>query len=123
MNKPLLIAFSIAFFLLTFLLFVKGQPEFREKRIYHLLKPHIPYTIEKKMSGLYIKDQRSGEKIEPNNAEVYNVLDNLEKDWGKSHLRLHNDKLTVLDDNNKTVETILLQNEKERGYIHHFFGL
>jgi hypothetical protein len=123
MSKYLVYAFSAAFFLLALNIYINGQPQARDKRVYHLLKPYIPYKIEKKMSGLFIRNTKTDEKIEPNNSEVYRVLDNLEKDWGEKHLFLSGDRLTVVDDQNKTVTTITLQNDKERTYIHTFFGL
>jgi hypothetical protein len=123
MSKYLVYAFSAAFFLLALNIYINGQPQSREKRVYQLLKPYIPYKIDKKMSGLFIRNTQTDEKIEPKNSEVYKVLDNLEKDWGETHLSLQGDTLTVVDDHNKTVTTITLQNEKERAYIHTFFGL
>ena len=123
MSKYLVYAFSAAFFLLALVIFINGQPQNRDKRVYSLLKPHIPYKIDKRMSGLFIRNIKTDEKIEPKNSEVYRVLDNLEKDWGEKHLQLTGDVLTVVDDSNKTVTTITLQNDKERAYIHTFFGL
>ncbi len=123
MRKYLVYAFSAAFFLLALGLFINGQPQSREHRVYTLLKPHIPYKLEKRMSGLFIRNTKTDEKIEPKNSEVYNVLDGLEKDWGSTHLSLTGDTLHVIDDHNQTIDTITLQNEKERAYIHTFFGL
>jgi hypothetical protein len=123
MRKYLVYAFSAAFFLLALGLFIKGQPQSREHRVYTLLKPYIPYKIEKRMSGLFIRNTKTEEKIEPKNSEIYNVLDSLEKDWGETHLHLLGDTLTIVDEQNKTLSTITLKNEKERHYIHTFFGL
>ena len=123
MQKYLVYAFSAAFFLLTLGFFLKGQPEYRDKRIYALIQPHIPYKIDKRMSGLFIRNTKTDEKIEPKNSEVYNVLDGLEKDWGATHLHLQGDTLTITDDNNQSIDTIILENEKEHAYIHNFFGL
>ena len=121
-NKYLVYAFSAAFFLLALGLFIAGQPQQRDKRVYNLLKPHIPYTLEKRMAGLFIRNTLTNEKIEPKNSEVYNVLDNLEKDWGTTHLQRQDDKLIITDDNHTTT-TITLTNKSERTYIHDFFGL
>jgi len=123
MKKYLVYAFSAAFFILALGLFIKGQPQNREQRVYALIKPHIPYKLEKRMSGLFIRNTKTNEKIEPKNSEVYNVLDGLEKDWGSTHLSITGDTLHVKDDDNQTVRTITLQNEKEHAYIHTFFGL
>ena len=122
-SRYLGIALGLGFFLLALTAFLNSQPESRNKRVYHLLKPYIPYKIEKKMSGLRIRDIRTGEKIEPSNTDFYHVLDNLEKDWGEKHLRLEGTTLYVLDDQNKTLTTIQLQNDKELAYIHNFFGI
>jgi len=123
MSRYIVIAFSAAFLFLALGFFLKGQPENRNKRVYTLMKPHIPYQLEKRMSGLFIRNTKTDEKIEPKNSEVYLVLDGLEKDWGKKYLHLQGDILSVMDDNNKTIETITLKNDSERNYIHSFFSL
>ena len=123
MSKYLLIAFSAVLLFMGLVAFFKAQPEYQERRVYELLKPHIPYTLEKKASGLLIRNTKTDEKIEPKASDLYHVRDGLEKDWGETHLRLQGDTLTVVDDNNQTVETIILQTEDERNYIHNFFNL
>lgn len=123
MSRYLVIAFSAAFLFLALGFFIKGQPESRNKRVYTLIQPHIHYKIEKRMTGLFIRNTKTDEKIEPKNSEVYQVLDNLEKDWGEKYLRLQGDTLTIIDDNNKTLNTITLENDNERAYIHKFFSL
>ncbi len=123
MSKYLLIAFSAVLLFMGLTAFFDAQPEYREKRVYELLQPHIPYTLEKKSSGLLIRNTKTDEKIEPKASDLYHVRDGLEKDWGETHLSLKGDVLTVVDDNNKTVETIMLQTEDERVYIHQFFTL
>ncbi len=123
MSKYLVIAFSAAFLFLTLGFFIKGQPESRNKRVYTLMQPHIPYQIEKRMTGLFIRNTKTDEKIEPKNSEVYQVLDNLEKDWGEKYLRLQGNTLTIIDDTNKTLNTITLETDNERAYIQNFFSL
>ncbi len=122
-NKYLGIALGLGFFFIAFVVFINAQPQSRDRAVYHQLKPYIPYKIEKKMSGLFIRDTRTGKKIEPSNAEVYNVLDNLEKDWGEKHLRREGNRLIVVDDQNKTVKTIPLNSASAQNYVHNFFGL
>ncbi len=123
MGKYLIIAFSVVFIGMGLRAFFDAQPEYHEKRVYMLLKPHIPYKLEKKVTGLRIRNTKTDEKIDPKASDLYHVMDNLEKDWGEKHLRLTGDILTVVDDKNQTVETITLQNEDERDYIHNFFSL
>ena len=122
-NKFLPFALGLAFLTLAFLAFIKGQPEDRNHRVYQELKAYIPYNIEKRVGGLRIRNSKTDEKIEPNNSEVYSVLDGLEKDWGEKYLRLNGDTLIVVDDENKTLRSITLKTASEKSYIHNFFGL
>jgi len=101
----------------------EAKPEYRDKRVYNELKPFIPYKIEKRLGGLSITSTQNDIKEKPPAAQVYHRLDQLEKLWGKTHLRLEEKTLIVLDDNNKTVKTITLQNSSEMGYVKNFFGL
>ncbi len=116
-------ALGLAFFLIAFVTLMQSQPEKRNRYVYTQLKPYIPYRIEKKMSGLRIRDTRTGEKIEPDNTEIYHVLDRLEKAWGKRHLQLNASQLIVHDDQNRTLATIPLRNEKERNWVRRFFSI
>ncbi len=122
-SKYLGIALGLGFFLMALVVFINGQPQKRDRRVYAQLKPYIPYRIEKKMSGLYILDTKTGEKLEPANTEVYNLLDNLEKDWGATHLRLEGENLIVLDDTNQTRKTIPLPDQKAKAWVRNFFEL
>ncbi len=122
-SKYLGIALGLGFFLIAFVTLINAQPQKRDRAVYNQLKPYIPYKIEKKMSGLFIRDTITQKKIEPKNAEVYNVLDNLEKDWGEKHLRREGETLIVVDDQNKTLKTIPLNTPSAKSYVHDFFGL
>lgn len=122
-SKYLVWGLSLGFFMIALVVFIKAQPESRNNHVYEQLKPYIPYKIEKKIGGLRIRNTQTGEKFEPHNSDVFHVFDNLEKDWGAKHLRLEGNNLIVLDDNNKTVKTIQLQNEDERAFVHRFFEL
>jgi len=122
-SKYLGIALGLGFFFIALVVFINAQPQNRDRVVYNQLKPYIPYKIEKKMSGLFIRNTITKEKIEPSNAEVYNVLDNLEKDWGEKHLRRNGNTLIVVDDQNKTLKTIPLNSASAQNYVHNFFGL
>ena len=118
---PLALAAGLLFF--GWQAYDKAKPQERDKRVYNELKPYIPYKIEKRVGGLSITSTLNDDIEKPSAVEVYHRLDQLEKLWGKRYLRLENSQLFVLDDNNKTIKTILLQNEKELSYIKNFFGL
>jgi hypothetical protein len=122
MRKYLFPALALGFFLISFVTLINSKPEHRNKRVYELIKPYMPYKIEKKVSGLKIIDTTSGKKYEPKTSDFYHVLDNLEKDWGDRYLRVEGNRLIIVDDENRTIKTILLQNRDERAYIKEFFG-
>ncbi len=118
---PLALAAALLFF--GWQAYDKAKPEVKDKRVYSELKPYIPYKIEKRVGGLSISSTLNDDIEKPPATQVYHRLDTLEKLWGKKYLKLENNQLFVLDDNNKTVKTILLQNEQELSYVKNFFGL
>ncbi|RUM68952.1 MAG: hypothetical protein DSZ05_00220 [Sulfurospirillum sp.] len=122
-SKYLGIALGLGFLLIALVAFINGQPQKRDRQVYAQLKPYIPYKIEKKMSGLFIRDTNTNKKIEPSNAEVYKVLDNLEKDWGEKYLRREGNTLIVVNDKNETLKQIPLNTLSAQKYVHDFFGL
>ena len=122
MQKYLFPALLLGFLLVSIVTFINSQPQSRNKRVYSILKEYMPYKFEKKLSGLVIIDKKTGKKYEPKSSDLFHVLDNLEKDWGDKHLFREGDKLIVVDDENKTLKTIILQNDKERAYIKNFFN-
>lgn len=118
---PLMLAAGLLFF--GYQAYKEAKPELRNKRVYQELKPYIPYKIEKRVGGLSISSSLNDEKEKPPASQVFKRLDQLEKMWGKEHLRLEGDKLMVLDSEKKVVKTIILQNSDEKNYIKRFFEL
>ncbi len=100
-----------------------AKPEKREKRVYEELKVYIPYKIEKRVGGLSIISTLNDTKEKPPATQVYKRLDQLEKIWGKEHLRLDGEDLLVLDKDKKTLKIIKLENVEEMLYIKNFFEL
>jgi len=99
------------------------MPESKNKRIQTILKPYLPYTLEKRLGGLTIINKKTGVKEKPENAVVYKRLDELEKNWGKKHLVLKQNTLNIINDKNITVKTIKINNKKEMKFINKFFNL
>ena len=122
MQKYLFPALLLGFLLVSIVTFINSQPQTRNKRVYSILKEYMPYKFEKKLSGLVIIDKKTGKKYKPKSSDLFHVLDNLEKDWGDKHLFREGDKLIVVDDENKTIKTITLKDDKERAYIKEFFN-
>ena len=54
---------------------------------------------------------------------VFKRLDEIEKKWGKQHLRLNGKVLIIMDDNKKVIKKIKLNDKKAIQFAHKFFKL
>ncbi len=122
-KQGLFIGFIVAFFILGFVSMERSMPEAKEDRIYKAIKVYSPYQLEKRMGGLTIVDTRDGTKEKPSAAEVLFRMDELDKKWGKEHLRVEGNDVFVIGDNNQTVTKIFIETQKERDWLHKFFGI
>ncbi len=122
-NKILPFALAGGLLFFFYQAYQDSKPEYRDKRVYNEIREFIPYKIEKRVGGLNIVSTKTNVKEKPPASQIYHRLDDLEKLWGKTHLKLSGSELTILDDNNKTVKNLTLQNESEIAYIKNFFGL
>ena len=50
-------------------------------------------------------------------------MDELDQKWGKNHLKVVENELIVLGDNNQTVSKIFIKTDKERNWLKKFFGI
>ena len=123
MSKKIFIGLIFIFIFLSFVAFQGAMPESKNKRVQNILKPYLPYTLEKRLGGLTIVNKKTGAKEKPNNDIVYKRLDELEKKWGKRYLVLKSNTLNIINDQNVTIKTINLNNKKEMDFVHHFFNL
>lgn len=99
------------------------MPQEKNKRVYSLLKAYMPYELEKKVGGFSIVTKTTGKKENPPSSEVMLRLDELEKKWGKSHLKLVNGNLIILDNSKNEIGNIKLNNNNEIKWIENFFEL
>lgn len=123
MKKGLIIGIVLAFFILGFISMQRAMPEHKEERIYNAVKVYMPYKLEKYIGGLSIVDIRDGHKEKPDAASVYHRLDELEKNWGAKHLRVVNNELYVMGENNQSITKIFIETQKEREWLKNFFGI
>ncbi|WP_456450320.1 hypothetical protein, partial [Hydrogenimonas sp.] len=65
-------------------------------------------------------DKRTGDKLKLDNAKVFLAYDSYLKKWGKTHLKLQNDTLVILDDEGKEVDTMALT-PAQRSFVERFF--
>lgn len=122
-KKGFFIGLMFAFFALGFISLQRATPEEKEQRIYSAIKIYMPYKLEKSMSGLNIIDSRDGTKEKPDAASVFHRLDELEKEWGKKHLKLEGSDVVILGDTNQSIIKIFIQTQKERSWVKSFFGI
>jgi hypothetical protein len=122
-KKALIFGFFTAFLILGIVSMQRAMPDAKEARIYTAIKVYSPYVLEKKVGGLYIIDKRSGIKESPSSKEVFHRIDELEKEWGKKNLRVENNELLVIGENNQTIARIFIETQKERKFLADFFGI
>ena len=102
----------------------RALPEPKEERIYLAIKAYSPYKLQKRIGGLEILDTRYDTKEKPSSAEVMHRLDEVEGIWGKSHLKVENSTVIVMDENRtKSIANIEIKNKKERDFLKRFFGI
>jgi len=124
MRKYLIWAMAAGFLLIGITAFLESQPEAKNKRVYQEVIKYSPYYIDKRVGGLNIKSREDEDfKEKPDNIQVFHRLDELEKAWGKTHLKLENSQLVVLDDNGTTLSTFPLQSQDEIDFVHRFYGI
>jgi len=122
-KKGLMFGFLFAFLVMGFIAMQRATPDAKEDRIYKAIKVYSPYQLEKRMGGLTIVNKQTGEKEKPSASEVLHRMDELDKEWGKTHLKIANNDLLILGDNGQTIVKIFIETEKERAFLKRFFGI
>lgn len=122
-KKALIFGFFTAFLVLGVLSMQRAMPDAKEGRIYEAIRAYSPYMMEKRVGGLEIVDKRDGTKEKPSSQEVLHRMDELEKKWGKEHLKVENNEVLVQGENNQTVARIFIETEKEREFVKRFYGI
>ena len=122
-KKVFIFALLSAFLTMGILSMKRAMPEAKEERIYLAIKKYSPYKLEKRVGGLEILNTKTDTKEKPSSAEVMHRLDEVDKEWGKTHLLVENSTIIVLDDNKSTIAEIAIETKKERDFIKSFFGL
>jgi len=123
MRNYLFIALTLGLTLLAFNAFQSAKPT-PKSAIYQSIKPYSPYYIEKRFGGLQIRSKLDENfKEKPSNMEIFHRLESLEKEWGKEHLRIQDNTLTILDQNNTTQTTLPISTAKDRQFLHQYYGI
>lgn len=122
-KKGLVFGLLFGFLVLGILAMQRATPQHKEERIYKAIKVYSPYELEKRIGGLTIINKQTGIKEKPSAAEVLHRMDELDKEWGKSHLVVKNNDVIILGDNNQTIVKIFIESEKEKTFLKNFFGI
>ena len=122
-KQGLFAGFLFAFLVLGFVSMKRATPAVKEDRIYNAIHVYSPYSIEKRIGGLTIIDSRTGDKEKLSAAEFYHRLDEVEKEWGKEHLKIVDNDVLVLGENNQTVSKIYMETDKEKQFVKSFYGI
>ncbi len=124
MKKYLPVALALGFFVAGFSVFMQSKPSNKNPRVYKFVQKYSPYYLEKSFGGLEILSRTDKEfKLKPDNMELFHKFEELEKKWGKKHLYLGKEKLSIRGDNNKTIDSIKLNNSNEIKFVHKYYGI
>lgn len=122
-SNLLLLGFFLGFIIIGGLAMKDSMPQDKDKRVYAAMKPYMPYELEKRIGGFYIVTKMTGDKEKPPATEVMIRLDELEKEWGKTHLKLEGQTLVILDNKSKVVKKLELNDHLEVKWVKEFFGI
>ena len=122
-KKWLIVGVAFAALILGVLSMQRAMPDAKNERIYKEINIYSPYVFEKRLGGLTIIDKRDGRKEKPSAAEVHLRMDELNREWGATHLKVEKSDLIIMGDNNQTIVKIFIETQEERAYLHNFYGL
>ncbi|BBG65255.1 hypothetical protein NNO_0552 [Hydrogenimonas sp.] len=120
LSKKMVWALMAVFAFLSISMFISNMPEKKDRHVIEKISAYFPYELTKTIGGLDLVNKNTGEKLKIDNAKVFLAFDDLLKKWGRSHLQIKDSTLLILDDENRTVDTMHL-NEKELKFVKDFF--
>jgi len=122
-KQGIFVGVIFAFFVLGALSMQRAMPDTKEDRIYKAIKVYSPYQFDKYVGGLKIVDSRDGRVEKPTAADVLLRMDELDQEWGKKHLRIVENDVEIIGENNQTMTKIFLETEAEKNWVKRFFGI
>jgi len=122
-KKGVLAGIIFAAIVMGVLAMQRALPEQKNERMYKEITKYSPYYMEKTIGGLSIIDKRDDRKEKPSAADVMHRMDELQKEWGKEHLRVVESDLIILGENNQTVVKIFIKDQQERKFLQDFYGI
>ncbi len=123
-KKFLPIAIILGFFLFGLDAFFQSRPSEKNERVYKTVQTYSPYYLDKRFGGLQIMSKEDPEfKEKPTNATLFTEFSRLEKEWAKTHLKIEQNTLIILDNNGTQVSSLLLQSIEELDFVHSYYGI
>jgi len=123
-SKYLPIALFIAFFIFGLNVFLDSRPTAKNERVYKIVKEFSPYYIEKRFGGLEILKKDDKEfKEKPSNEAFFKRYEELEREWGKKHIKIEGSKAVIVDNSGKELKSFELKDAKEREFLNRYYGV
>ena len=119
-GKKTLYALMAVFAFLSVSALIVNMPEKKDPAVLARIKPYFPYEMTKTVGGLDLLDKRTGERLKLDNAKVFLAYDHYLQKWGRTHLRLEGDTLSILDDSGREVDRMKL-NPAQLSFVRKFF--
>ena len=124
LKKYLPVALAIGFFIFGLNAFLESKPSHKNARIYKNVQKYSPYYLNKRFGGIEILSKEDSEfKEKPTNMELFKELGRLEKSWAKTHLKIDNNTLIVVDNNQTKLLSLPLKTAKELQFINSYYGI
>jgi hypothetical protein len=124
LNKILPIALFLAFFLFGLNVFMQSRPTPKNARVYKIVKEFSPYYIEKRFGGLEILKKDDKEfKEKPSNEAFFKKFEELEREWGKKHIKIENSSAIIVDNSGKELKRFKIKNKDERDFLARYYGV
>ena len=121
MSRYLPIALMFAFFIAGLNLYIASKPTSKAP-IYNEIKKYSPYYFKKSLGGLEILSKEDKNfKEKPDTIDTYHRFEELQKEWGKKHLKIDRDYL-VIESLNKIVK-VPIKTKEDREFLNKFYGI
>jgi hypothetical protein len=123
-RKYLPIALFLGFLIFGLDAFFQSRPDAKNGRVYKTVQQYSPYYLDKRFGGLQIMSKEDPEfKEKPTNKTIFKEFSRLEKEWAKTHLKLDNSNLVILDNNGTQISSLPLQTIEEIDFVHKYYGI
>jgi len=123
-KKYLPMALFLIFLLFGLAAFFQSKPSAKNERVYKTVQQYSPYYLDRRFGGMQIMSKEDPEfKEKPTNKTLFNEFSRLEKHWAKTHLKIENSDLIILDNNGTQISSLPLHNIEEIDFVHQYYGI